>query len=93
LNDQTGRMSMEPATIKDLIEAGLDDCQAQVSGDGSHFDAIVIGEIFAGKSLLDKQRMVYATLGDRITSGEIHALSIKAYTPADWEKASKLQVS
>lgn len=86
-------MSMEPNVIKDLIEAGLDNCQAQVTGDGSHFDAIVVGEIFDGMSLLNKQRTVYATLGDRITSGEIHALSIKAYTPADWEKASKLQVS
>jgi len=84
---------MQPETIKELIEAGLDGCEARVTGDGSHFDAIVIGEVFAGKSLLDKQRTVYATLGDRITSGEIHALSIKAYTPAEWEKASKLQVS
>jgi len=37
--------------------------------------------------------MVYGTLGDRITSGAIHALSIKAYTPAEWEKASKLKIS
>lgn len=86
-------MSMEPEAIKDLIEAGLDNCQAQVTGDGSHFDAIVVGDVFEGMSLLNKQRTVYATLGDRITSGEIHALSIKAYTPADWERASKLQVS
>jgi len=86
-------MSMEPDTIKDLIEAGLDNCQAQVTGDGSHFDAVVVGELFDGMSLLNKQRTVYGTLGDRITSGEIHALSIKAYTPAEWEKASKLQVS
>jgi len=84
---------MEPETIKDLIEAGLENCQAQVTGDGSHFDAIVVSEIFEGMSPLNKQRTVYGTLGDRITSGEIHALSIKAYTPADWEKASKLQVS
>ncbi len=84
---------MEPDVIKELIEAGLENCEAQVTGDGSHFDAIVVGEIFDGMSLLNKQRTVYATLGDRITSGEIHALSIKAYTPADWEKASKLQVS
>ena len=84
---------MEPNQIKDLIEAGLDNCEAQVTGDGSHFDAIVVGDVFEGMTPLNKQRTVYATLGDRITSGEIHALSIKAYTPADWEKASKLQVS
>ena len=84
---------MQPEVIKTLIEEGLTGVEAQVTGDGSHFEAIVIGEIFDGMSPLNKQRTVYGTLGDRITSGEIHALSIKAYTPADWEKASKLQVS
>jgi len=84
---------MEPKQIKDLIEAGLENCEAQVTGDGSHFEAIVVGDVFEGMTPLNKQRTVYATLGDRITSGEIHALSIKAYTPAGWEKASKLQVS
>lgn len=84
---------MQPEDIKTLIENGLTGVEAQVTGDGSHFEAIVIGDVFEGMSPLNKQRTVYGTLGDRITSGEIHALSIKAYTPADWEKASKLQVS
>ena len=84
---------MDPEAIKALIEAGLEGCQVQVTGDGSHFDAIVVGDMFEGMSPVNKQRTVYATLGDRITSGEIHALSIKAYTPAEWKKASKLQVS
>ncbi|NNG14356.1 MAG: BolA family transcriptional regulator [Gammaproteobacteria bacterium] len=84
---------MQPEAIKTLIEEGLTGVEARVTGDGSHFEAIVIGEIFDGMSPLNKQRTVYGTLGDRITSGEIHALSIKAYTPADWEKASKMQVS
>lgn len=81
---------MQPDAIKALIEAGIPGCEAIVSGDGSHFDAIVISPEFSGKSPLDKQRAVYATLGDRITSGEIHALSIKAYVPEEWEKARKL---
>lgn len=84
---------MQPEAIKALIEEGLTGVEARVTGDGSHFEAIVIGEVFEGMTPLNKQRTVYGTLGDRITSGEIHALSIKAYTPADWEKASKLQVS
>lgn len=84
---------MQPEAIKTLIEEGLTGVEAQVSGDGSHFEAIVIGDIFDGMSPLNKQRTVYGTLGDRITSGEIHALSIKAYTPAEWAKASQLQVS
>lgn len=83
---------MQNDEIKALIEAGITDCEAIVTGDGSHFQAIVISDSFAGESTLNKQRNVYATLGDRITSGEIHALTIKAYTPQEWDKAQKFQV-
>ena len=56
-------------------------------------EAIVVSEAFAGLSPVKKQQMVYAPLNEHITSGELHALTIKAYTPAEWEKAKKLQVS
>lgn len=84
---------MDPAEVAKLIEAGLPGCQVTVNGDGSHFEAIVVGEVFAGLSMVKQQQMVYATVVDRITSGELHALSIKTYTPQDWERAKKLQVS
>lgn len=74
--------------IKQLIEAGLPDCQAQVSGeDGSHFEAIIISAAFAGKMPVKRQQMVYATLGDRISNGEIHALAMRTYTPEEWATA------
>lgn len=79
---------MQTDDIKALIEQGIIGSEAIVKGDGSHFDAIVICEAFAGKSLLQKQKMVYATMTDKITSGEIHALGIKAYTPAEWAQAN-----
>jgi len=84
---------MEPDEIKRMIEDGLPDSQAMVDGDGSHFQATVVAAAFAGKSPVQKQQMVYATLGDNITKGHIHALGIKAYTPEEWERAKKLQVS
>ena len=83
---------MQNDEIKALIEAGIDGCEAIVTGDGSHFQAIVVSESFVGESTLNKQRSVYATLGDRITSGEIHAMTIKDYTPAEWAQAQKLQI-
>jgi len=76
---------MSPDNIKAMIETGIPGCKASVTGDGSHFDAIVVSDVFDGKSMVDEQRMVYATLGDRISTGEIHALSIKAYTVSEWE--------
>jgi len=84
---------METAEIKQMIEAGIKDAEAIVSGDGSHFDATVISDEFKDKSLLEKQKMVYATLGDSITSGAIHALSIKAHTAEEWAQAKKLNVT
>jgi len=84
---------MNPDDVKALITAGLPECQVQVTGDGSHFEAIVIGDMFTDMSPVKKQQAVYATVNERITSGELHALSIKTYTPAEWEMAQKLRVS
>lgn len=74
---------MQSEDIKRMIEAGLPGSQAQVDGDGTHFEAVVITEAFGGKTLLEKHRMVYATLGDGMR-GAIHALSIRPFTPAEW---------
>ncbi|VAX11944.1 Acid stress protein IbaG [hydrothermal vent metagenome] len=84
---------MNPEEVKKLIEADLPECEVTVTGDGSHFDATVVGEVFAGLSPVKKQQLVYATMADKITSGVVHALSIKTYTPDEWATASKLQIS
>ncbi len=84
---------MDPEEVKRLIEAGIPGSQVNVKGDGSHFDAVVISEAFAGLTPVKKQQLVYATVNEQITSGQLHALSIKTYTPDEWEKASKLQIS
>lgn len=69
---------MKANDIKQLIEQGLPAASVEVLGDdGQHFDAIVISPAFAGKSLIEQHRMVKATLGDKFSSGELHALSLK----------------
>lgn len=69
---------MKASDIEKLIEQGLPGAEVQVLGDdGQHFDAIVISPAFAGKSLIEQHRMVKATLGDKFSSGELHALSLK----------------
>ena len=85
-------ISMNPEEVQTMIEAGLADCEVKVTGGDGHFEAVVIGEIFAGLSPVKKQQKVYATLGDKITSGELHALTIKTFTAAEYEKAQKLKV-
>lgn len=76
---------MQNEDIKQMIERGLPGSEAHVSGDGTHFEATVIAAEFDGKSLLQKHRLVYATLGDKM-GGAIHALSIRAYTPQEWAR-------
>jgi len=74
---------MTPEQIQLLIEAHLSDCKAQVlSDDNTHFEATVISNDFAGKRPLQRHKMVYAALGDKM-GGEIHALSIQALTPEE----------
>jgi BolA protein len=48
----------------------------------SHFRLEIVAEAFAGKSRLERQRLVYAALGE-LMQGEVHALSISALTPAE----------
>lgn len=72
---------VESRQIQKLIEAGLPGAQVQVNGDdGAHFEALVVSEAFAGKSLVQQHQMVYRTLGDRMRA-EIHALSLRTFTP------------
>lgn len=51
--------------------------------DGQHFEAVVVSAQFAGKSRVQQHQLVYAALGERMRA-EIHALSMRTYTPEAW---------
>jgi stress-induced morphogen len=55
-------------------------------GSETHFKVIVVSDRFEGRSLLDRQRMVFAALEGEMKQG-VHALTMKALTPAQWEAA------
>lgn len=82
---------MENEHIRLLIQAGLPGAQVEVDGDGRHFSAIVVSELFSGKSMVQQHQLVYKSLGGRVGT-EIHALSIKTYTPDQWKKDQDLRV-
>ena len=69
-----------PENIKAWIEAGLPNSTVTADGDGAHFEAIVICPEFKGKNEIQRHRMVYAALGDKMQQ-TIHALSFKTKTP------------
>ena len=77
---------MNPAKITPLIEAGFGDAIVTVeSDDNTHFEAIVIAQEFAGKRSLARHQLIYKTLGS-LVGNEIHALSIRAFTPDEWQQ-------
>jgi acid stress-induced BolA-like protein IbaG/YrbA len=75
---------METMLVEQLIRDGLPGAEVQVTGDGSHFDAIVVSPLFEGLTPIKKQRLVMDTVKAQIASGELHALSIKTFTPEQW---------
>jgi len=76
---------MDPVEIGGLIEAGFGDATVKVFGDGNgHFEALVVAGEFEGKRLLARHQLVYQCLG-ALVGNEIHALSIKAFTPDEWQ--------
>ncbi|KAF1369795.1 acid stress-induced BolA-like protein IbaG/YrbA [Yokenella regensburgei] len=81
---------MENHEIQTVLMNALSLKEVHVSGDGSHFQVIAVGELFDGMSRVKKQQSVYAPLMEYIADNRIHALSIKAYTPQEWERDRKL---
>jgi len=75
---------MDPQDIKQMIENGMQNSQVSVEGDGTHFEALIISVEFEGKSLIQRHKLVYEVLGDAMQE-QIHALSMKTYTPEQWE--------
>lgn len=75
---------MTPQTVQEMIEQGMPGSRVEVQGDGSKFEAQVVSDTFAGLSTLKRHQQVYAVVGEHITSGAIHALTIKAFTPDEF---------
>ena len=82
---------MDPSHITQLIEDGFDDAVVQVlSDDNTHFQALVVAAEFEGKRPIARHQLVYKCLGS-LVGNEIHALSITALTPDEWQEKSAEQ--
>jgi acid stress-induced BolA-like protein IbaG/YrbA len=76
-----------PQDIERYISQGLDCEHLKVTGDGAHFEAVIVSPAFDGKRLIARHQLVYAALGDRMRQ-EIHALSMKTLTPDEFKAQS-----
>ncbi len=75
---------MTPQELQTIIASGLACDHLEVSGDGRHWSAVIVSPAFEGKRLIARHQQVYATLGERIRTDEVHALSMKTLTPTEW---------
>ena len=79
-----------PELVQQYIEKGLQ-CEAlKVTGDGQHFEALIVSAQFEGRSRVQRHQLVYAALGDRMRE-EIHALSMRTLTPQEAQATGQSQ--
>ena len=75
--------------LKTYITNGLACEHIEVLGDdGQHFEALIVSPAFVGKNMVQQHQLVYQALGDRMRS-EIHALSMRTFTPDAWQANGK----
>jgi len=74
--------------LQAIITAGLACEHCALEGDGRHWYATIVSPEFEGKRLVQRQRLVYATLGNRMQTDEVHALSMKTFSPTEWAAQS-----
>ena len=78
---------MQPNDVKALLESRIDGCDFHIQGEGCNFQVVAVGEIFENLSPVKRQQLIYGALSEEIASGALHAISIKTYTPAQWNQA------
>lgn len=77
---------ISPKRISEVLEKALPGARAEardLTGTNDHFGVTVICEAFQGKNPVARHRLVYGALAEWVASGEIHALTIEAFTPAE----------
>jgi acid stress-induced BolA-like protein IbaG/YrbA len=80
------------AKLKQTLEAALPGVMAEfhdLTGTSDHWQVVAVGPVFEGKPLIAQHRMVQGVFEDQIQSGELHALTIRTFTPAQWAQQKK----
>ena len=72
---------MTDQELHQIIAAGLSCEHLDVTGDGRHWSAVIVSSEFEGLRPIARHQKVYAALGQRMATDEVHALSMKTWTP------------
>lgn len=81
---------MDSTQVQQILMDALNLAEIHVKGEGSHYEIVAVDASFEGMSRVKKQQTIYAPLSDYIQRNDIHAVSIKAFTPEEWARDKKL---
>jgi stress-induced morphogen len=76
-------MAMASSEIETLIRSAFPDAEVTITdlaGDGDHYAAHVVSSAFSGKTRIQRHKLVYAALGERM-GNELHALQLTTDVP------------
>ena len=76
---------MEVDDVKALILREVPDAEIHVQGEGCNFSVDIISESFSSVTKLNRQKKVLSSIKEQLATGEIHAMSVKAFTPEEWK--------
>jgi acid stress-induced BolA-like protein IbaG/YrbA len=77
---------LDVTDIEKLLTDALTLDELRVTFDGSQCKVIAIADFFDELSRVQKQQVVYAPLAEAINAGHIHAVTIKTFTKAQWQR-------
>ena len=87
---------LDPRELERRVASSLNEAEVEVrdlTGTGDHFEMRVVTPSFEGKSLIEQHQLVYAPLRDLLQTGELHALTLKTYSPEQWKRASATRLT
>ena len=82
---EAAKDSLTSLEVEQLVQQGIPEAKVLVEGEGCDLLITVVSEQFIDLALVKKQQLVMATLKEPLASGKLHAVSVKAYTPDEWQ--------
>ena len=83
---------MDAKDVTNLLLHNFPEAVVNVKGEDGNFSVEVISASFANTNKLNRQKKILSCVKPQITSGEIHAFSVQAYTQEEWNQANTLTV-
>ncbi len=69
--------TLSPGTVADVMD---------LTGTQDHYQAVIVSPAFEGKMMIDQHRMVFDLLKKEVDTEEVHALTLKTFTPTQYQK-------